>query len=266
MMRKALFVSLFLIGCTTVKDRDELISFDRGHSLHFIIKGRGPSVVLESGFGSGAEQWSDLHDRIAQFARVAAYDRAGLGNSTDAPPPRTASRIATELHSALHAAHLAPPYLLVAHSAGAANIRLFAHLYPNEVSAILLIDPPQEEFLDWLADNVPGADAMPPERLAKMPAGIRAEWDARNQTIDELRKAWPLPGVPLVLLTSANNDDALAQQISPEAKSKLIEAREHFLARVPGARQVVATKSGHNIPHDEPQLVVDLIRELVKAK
>jgi pimeloyl-ACP methyl ester carboxylesterase len=236
------------------------------HRLHVVVRGRGPAVVLESGFGGTAESWERVQPEVARFARVVAYDRAGLGRSESGPAPRTAAQIALELRTALRAANIAPPYVLVAHSAGGAYARVFAHLYPGEVAGMVLIDPPQEGLLAWLKVNHPEADAIPPARLAQMPAGMRAEWEARDAVIEELRGAWPLPEVPVVLVTSARNDESLAQGVSPEAKAVLLEARQRWLARVAGARQIVAERSGHDIPHDEPELVVDAIRQVLAAR
>lgn len=234
--------------------------------LHVVVQGSGPSVVLESGFGGTAQAWERVQPEVAKFARVVAYDRAGLGQSEPGPLPRTAARIALELRTALRAANIAPPYVLAAHSAGGAYARVFAHLYPREVAGLVLIDPPQEELLAWLKANHPEADAIPPARLAQMPAGMRAEWEARDAVIEELRGAWPLPAVPVILLTSARNDESLAKGVSPEAKEVLLDARRHWLARVAGARQIVAERSGHNIPRDEPEVIVDAIRQVLAAR
>jgi pimeloyl-ACP methyl ester carboxylesterase len=37
--------------------------------------------VLEAGFASTAATWSKVQPEVAKFARVVAYDRAGLGTS-----------------------------------------------------------------------------------------------------------------------------------------------------------------------------------------
>ena len=253
--RLPLIAVVFLAACATAREPH----------LHLVVAGEGPAVVLESGFRGTSESWSKVQPLVAPFAKVVAYDRAGLGASEAGAMPRTAARIASELRAALRARGVRPPYVLVGHSAGAAYVRVFAHLHPREVKGLLLIDPPQEEFLAWLEEHHPGADAIPPARLAQFPAGVRAEWDARAIVINEMRNAWPLPRVPVILISSARNDESLAQGVSPEAKEKLLEARRQWLARVPGAREIVATRSGHDIPHDEPELVVDAIRQLLTS-
>src|SRR6266404_5930643 len=84
--------------------------------LHLDVRGDGsPTVVLEAGFASTAATWSKVQPEVAKFARVVAYDRAGLGTSEAGPLPRTAERIANELRAALRSAGLRPPYILVSH-------------------------------------------------------------------------------------------------------------------------------------------------------
>src|SRR5689334_7849828 len=69
-----------------------------GFRLHIWCKGSGdPAVILESGLGDGGFIWSGVHDRVAQFARVCAYDRAGMGYSDGSPASRTSQHIAQEL-------------------------------------------------------------------------------------------------------------------------------------------------------------------------
>ena len=46
-----------------------------------------------------------------------------------------------QLHTLLHKAGIAAPYVLVGHSFGGLIIQAFAHLYPNETVALVLVDP-----------------------------------------------------------------------------------------------------------------------------
>jgi pimeloyl-ACP methyl ester carboxylesterase len=76
----------------------------------------------------------------------------------------------------------------------------------------------------------------------------------------------PLPRMPLVFLSLPK------LELPPDWRSEAIEAMQRMyqeaqdkLARlVPGARQVIATESGHYIQLDQPTLVVDAIRRVVR--
>jgi triacylglycerol esterase/lipase EstA (alpha/beta hydrolase family) len=105
-----------------------------GRKMHIDCAGQGsPTVVLDSGLGDTYTSWRKVQPQIAKFIRVCSYDRAGLGYSESSSAPRTSKVIAGELHELLSAAKVAPPYVLVGHSMGGYDVRLFASLYPNEV-------------------------------------------------------------------------------------------------------------------------------------
>ena len=59
--------------------------------------------------------------------------------------PRTSAQIATELHALLQGSGEKPPYVLVGHSFGGYNVRVFTGKYPSEVAGIVLADSPQED-------------------------------------------------------------------------------------------------------------------------
>jgi pimeloyl-ACP methyl ester carboxylesterase len=101
----------------------------------------GPVVVLESGIAATSLSWALVQPQVAEFTRVASYDRAGLGWSGDSTAPRTIERMVSELAALLEAANLRPPYVLVGHSFGGLLIRAFAHLRPGEAGGLVLVDP-----------------------------------------------------------------------------------------------------------------------------
>jgi pimeloyl-ACP methyl ester carboxylesterase len=115
-------------------------------TLNLDCSGQGsPTVILESGAGVPALGWKYVQPRVAQFAHVCSYDRAGYGWSTPGPMPRTSSELARELHALLAAAGEKPPYVMVGHSLGGFNIRVFNRAYPNEVAGMVLVDGSSEE-------------------------------------------------------------------------------------------------------------------------
>ena len=117
-----------------------------GFSLNLNCIGKGnPTVILESGLGIPAIGWQLVQPEVAKFATVCSYDRAGYGWSDPGPFPRTSREIARELHTLLENARVPPPYVLVGHSFGGFNMRLFNHLYPTEVAGVVFVDASQED-------------------------------------------------------------------------------------------------------------------------
>jgi pimeloyl-ACP methyl ester carboxylesterase len=113
-----------------------------------------PTVVLISGLGDNALLWRLVQPKVATFAHVVSYDRAGLGSSTPSSAPRTSANIAAELHALLVAAQLPQPYVLVGHSMGGVHARAFIRAYPDEVVGLVLVDSSHEQQIDHLPDKL----------------------------------------------------------------------------------------------------------------
>lgn len=121
-----------------------------GHRLHVTCAGSGsPPVIFDAALGASSLSWCHVQPAIGRLTTACAYDRAGLGRSERGPLPRTAGRIARELHEVLRASTLKPPYVLVGHSFGALVVRIFAARHPADVAGIVLVEPADpEEWVD----------------------------------------------------------------------------------------------------------------------
>jgi Predicted hydrolases or acyltransferases (alpha/beta hydrolase superfamily) len=126
-----------------------------GRRLHLYETGQGsPTVVLEAGIAATSLNWRPVQSEIAKFARVASYDRAGLGWSDAPDSPLTLTRLVDDLHALLDGAELQPPYILVAHSFGGLIVRAYARRYPQNVTGIVLVDALRpEEWYPLSADQ-----------------------------------------------------------------------------------------------------------------
>ncbi len=113
-----------------------------GRRLHVHETGTvGPTVVLEAGIAATSLSWALVQPRIAEFARVVSYDRAGLGWSDASDRACTPSQLSRDLHTALAGGQIPPPYILVAHSFGGLVARRFAADYPELTAGLVLVDP-----------------------------------------------------------------------------------------------------------------------------
>ena len=115
-------------------------------------------MVLDSGMGGSSLDWLRVQPEIAKFTRVCSYDRAGYGWSESSPMPRTSLQIAKELKALLTSAEERGPYLLVGHSFGGYNVRMFAKLYPFDVDGMVLVDaehPDEESRQKQLQGSLP---------------------------------------------------------------------------------------------------------------
>jgi pimeloyl-ACP methyl ester carboxylesterase len=104
-----------------------------------------PTVVIDHSLG-GIDGYF-LIDRIAEFAPVCIYDRAGYGWSDTSFHQRSSEQIVQEMDALLSAANIPPPYILVGDSFGSYNVRLYAHHFPHKVVGIVLTDGLHEEAM-----------------------------------------------------------------------------------------------------------------------
>jgi pimeloyl-ACP methyl ester carboxylesterase len=229
------------------------------HSLNLLVGGEGtPAIVFEAGFGAGLASWSTVQSNIAKFARTVSYDRAGIGQSEAGPKPRAAKQIAEELHLALQNAGIGPPYVMVGHSFGGIYVRVFADMYPKEVAGMVLIDPSQEAFDEWTRTHKEAQRAGRDEEMAKASQGVRDEAAQVSASYAQARGAKVPAGIPVILLT------AMKDETMPESVRKVWgEKHAEWIGRVPGGKHLVVEKSGHFIQAEQPQLVIDAIKQIV---
>jgi len=233
-----------------------------GFKLRMKIAGAGtPTIVLDAGFGDRIENWDDIFAEVARFSRVVAYDRAGLGKSDPGPEPRTFTRIATELHTLLQRANIPPPYVLVGHSMGGANIRAFASLFKNDVAGLVFIDPATEQILNVLSAKERDAEFERQEAALKdAPPGVRAEWrllkEGTLNKFSELQSFGTPPDVPtMVLVATRNRPPHWAKSVLDQYGSWVADEKEGGL--------VLTADSGHYIQRDEPALVLSAIKRVL---
>ena len=110
-------------------------------------------------------------------------------NLSPGPKPRSAKQIASELHAALQKSGVKPPYVMVGHSFGGIYVRVFADMYPNEVVGMVLIDPSQESFNDWLSKNQPDRLKASESDIAKAGEGVQAEFASLDTSYSQARVA-----------------------------------------------------------------------------
>jgi pimeloyl-ACP methyl ester carboxylesterase len=255
-----------------------------------------PAVVIVPALGDNVLGWLPVWRAVAAHTRACVYDRAGIGWSSRPPAGRrTFGGMADELHRALSAAGLAPPYLLVGHSLGGIIVRRFAARYPADVTGMVLVDSTHEALARhrdaawrlgilwrvlrrWVRPlglrRLAASAGLTPQLEADLAREVPAEHRdaARAITLStrqrrvasrELLMMLRLYGqppdlgsLPLTVLTAGDKD--------PNSDPVWMRLQADLAATSTHSSHVTADKAGHYVHLDDPELVIKTIRNLLE--
>jgi pimeloyl-ACP methyl ester carboxylesterase len=266
------------------------VAIPGGRELYLECRGTGrPTVILEAGTGDVATLWSDppfgpgpaIMPAVARFTRVCAYDRPGtymlphtLGRSDPVAMPRSVSDAVRDLRALLRAARVPGPYVLVGHSFGGMISRLYATTHPGKIAGVVSIDAQNEDFVaayeEFLTPEQYAAavlDPAPPPGFEGYAAVERLDLEVSAAQMRQAQADTPMRRMPLVVLSHSRelpNPFGFPPDWPIAALEHAFQASQDRLAElVPHARHVIATKSGHYIQLEQPELVIDAIRSVV---
>jgi pimeloyl-ACP methyl ester carboxylesterase len=273
-----------------------------GRRLHLVAMGEGsPAVVIVPAIADNVLGWLPVAEGAAGETLTCVYDRAEVGWSD--PPPhgrRTLDGMAADLYALLTAAGIPPPYVLVGHSIGGVIARRFYAQHPGLVAGMLLVDSSSEgqqrriAAVDWpqgpnllirvaawrqarplglrrlaaalgLAHGLDAevAREAPPEYAgpyrAIMLSTRQRHVQVRELLMAALRNRGEPPGlgsIPLTVLTRAPRP--------PRHWHVWAQMQDELAALSTDSVHIHAERAGHYIHLDEPDLVIQAIRNLVR--
>jgi pimeloyl-ACP methyl ester carboxylesterase len=252
----ALTVSLTLPGCASLPG-DQLSNIIDEKVEISELPGPAPTVVFESGLGSYKETWDKVFPVIATTNSVFAYDRPGIGRTTATYRPRNGSTSVEDLRALLKSRNVRPPYVLVGHCAGGLYMQLFARHYPSEVAGLVLVDSTHPTQFE--GDGALGNRSILDNAIIGTAGNfgpVKNEFDGLAKTGQEVLSApTPPASLPIVILTAPDKSGTAIAAVD-NAK------RAHFARLYPGAT-VREIDSSHAIQRDNPQAVIEAIRDAV---
>jgi pimeloyl-ACP methyl ester carboxylesterase len=281
-------------GSTTSNGR--LIDIGGGRKIYLECQGAGsPTVIFISGRSDRSDIWKTVaktakpgpavYPAVTQFTRACIYDRPGTftimgdtvepSRSTSTPQPTTAKDGVEDLHALLTAAKVPGPFVLVAHSWGGMIARLYASTYPCDVVGLVLVDILTEFLYDNLTpEQRPLWVRLNSNYSPELDRYVVQEKTDLVKSFEQLHKSAPLRPMPVVVLTSDQPFDFKALMASgvlpPDAPLELAPALwqanmkgQDQLARTLHAKHITDTHAGHYVHTEQPQLVIDAIKEVV---
>jgi pimeloyl-ACP methyl ester carboxylesterase len=245
-----------------------------GHKLRYQCYGEGaPTIIIEAGAGDKptlTSNWNAVIQGVYPTTRICIYDRV---------PASTSQEVAENLHALLGKIPLPGPYILVAHSLGGWHARVFAHLYPEDVAGLILVDttPTSPEAAIAYATAYPTYSSDEPAGITQnrmseadiytgevMPSMDGLDMEASNE---QARQAGSFGDIPLVVIgripgpSSFPGLDPVAQEqlgaimLKVEADLTTLSSKGIF---------IVATTHDHLISLYQPQIIIEAITQMVK--
>ena len=274
---------------------DRFITTPDGRKIRAMIHGNGPTlVVLDAGLGANGFYWSKTYKLLAEKLPdvcIVAYDRAGMGASDPDPRPRTLAHMADDLDTIIDS-FVPRQVFLIGHSWGGTLAQFAAarrHAAGRTITGVMLVDS-STRTNQYSSLKVRTSVALAPPilrllgrtRLAKLamfklgaglPRPLRnaaiagsasrtateaaaAEAELFLSEIDWLSKQpLRLDGVDVCVISGMKGSKIIAK-----IRRELIAAHQKIAV---AGRWVPATKSAHNIPLSEPELITEQIVDMV---
>ncbi len=228
---------------------------------------RSPTVILIAGGGRTAKDWSEIQPTVSKFARVCSYDYAGLGASDKAPEKfQSVDGPVDDLRAWLKASGEKGPFILVGHSAAGLISRRFVAKYPGETAGMVFVDSSHEEQALRLHELDPQGPDLD-DAIARMgfyvKPGQRLEWKTEAPLI-VLARGKPFPR------RARDGSDSQTNRMTEEqfaAWDRIWRGFQQDLAKRSTHGELrVAEESGHFIHWDQPELVIQAIRDLARNR
>jgi pimeloyl-ACP methyl ester carboxylesterase len=240
-----------------------------GHSLSYQCYGEGsPAVIVEAAGGDKPTlslTWSAVILGVLPTTRICIYDRANHLTSQD---------VAEELHVLLGKIPVPGPYILVAHSLGGWHARVFAHLYPQEVAGMVLVDT-TPTYPDAAVTYATAYPTYSPDETAGIAQNRMSEANVYSGSMlpsydgldEQVRQAGSLGDIPLVVIgrTLGQQDlpglDPATQDTLAKVLLKILADQARLSSK--GVLEV-ATTGNHFISLYQPQIIIDATTQMVQ--
>ena len=269
MLRITLLISASLLATAiTASGEQRMISIgDRRVSVYCDGKSaRSPTVILVPAGGRTAKDWATIQPAVSSFTRVCSYDHANFGESDKALVKlQSVDEVVDDLHAWLQASGEKGPFILVSHSNSGFYVRRFVTRYPREAAGLVFVDSAHEEQalrLHELDPQGPGLNDLTARLGWYVKPGERLQWRTDLPLI-VLGRGTPFPH------TARDGSDSQTNRMTDEqwaAWDRIWRGFQQDLAkRSTHGEFRLAEKSGHFIQQDQPELVIQAIRDVSMA-
>lgn len=276
------------------KPLGKMVNVD-GHSMSVYTEGKGDStLVFLAGGGTASPilDFKSLYSRLDDDYKIAVVERLGYGFSDVADKPRDMDTVLEETRKALNSAGVKGPYILFPHSMAGLTAIYWAQRYPDEVSAIVGLDPAVPEsytdvdlpnrivfdmfsfgakigitrFIPSFANGQPAIEAGSltnhEKEIYKAVLYRRTETQPMIEEIESVKAnvqkvgALPPPQVPMLFFTSNGKGTGINTK-------KWRHYQKHYLAKVNDSQQVILNY-GHYVQDYKYKTIAAKSRQFIQ--
>ncbi|MGH9838726.1 MAG: alpha/beta fold hydrolase [Blastocatellia bacterium] len=228
---------------------------------------RSPTVILIPAPGRTAQDWEKAQPAVAKFARVCSYDHANFGASDKAAAyPQPMEEAVDDLQAWLKASGEKKPFILVGHSGSGIYIRRFGAKYPGQTAGLVFVDSAHEEQALRLHELDPQTGA-PDDVLGRIglyiKPGERLQWRT-NLPLIVLGRGKPTPRRARDGSNSQTN--RMTEEQFAEWDRIWRRNQEDLAQRSMRGSFRLAEQSGHFIQWDQPEMVIQAIRDVMRIR
>jgi pimeloyl-ACP methyl ester carboxylesterase len=254
---RTFFISAGLLAASIAALGDHrMISLgDRRLSIDCDGHAGSATVVLIAGGGRTAKDWAKVQPAVAKFARVCSYDFAGFGESDKAASKmQSVDEVVDDLHRLLEASDEKRPFILVGHSVGGIYARSFVTKFPREVAGLVFVDSAHEEQALRFHELDPKWQALDEES---------AQWGLLVKPGERLEWRTELPLIVLAHEKPIQGPKKVTKEVAV-ARERIWRELQEDLAKLSTHGELrVAEQSEHNIHLEQPELVIQAIRDVL---
>jgi pimeloyl-ACP methyl ester carboxylesterase len=223
-----------------------------------------PTVILLAGMPDPLTIFEPLQATLSRHLRVCSYDRLGEGTSDAPRRPQTLRDSARILHGVLR--QVVPrreDVVLVGHSLGGLVAASYAHRYPRDVHAVVLLDATPPSVVQGVLDLIP-ADATGIAAEVRGEMSSLVSGDNPERLVYDGDPIGSLHGVPLTVVEHGLPIFSAVPDYGDGLQRLWSAGQRQWLALSCRSRLVTARTSGHYIYLDQPRLTVRLVKRAAR--
>jgi len=212
------------------------------------------TIVFESGYGWDLKNWHPIRDEVSKFANMFMYDRDGVGKSAKSNKPKHSIQIIENLRSLLQKIDIKPPYVLIGHSFGGINVRLYASKFPEEIVGVILLDSVHENQNKKMVSLF--TKKIQEEYLGQF--SVEASLSEFEESLDQVRGT-NLGNIPLIVMTGGTQLHHTKQSMTV-----WLDFQRELANLSSNSTHLIVKEAGHAIHIDHPQPVIKAIIKMLE--